>query len=167
MKAQRGVSLALLVLAALQIAYFYPQLPDTVASHFDGAGRPNGWAPKGAFLALYAAVVALMAGLFLIVPVLLVRLPVALINLPNKDYWLAPERRQQTWAAIQVHLLTLGNATVALVLIVFQLAIRANLSQSPTLSPAIWILLAAFLGFAVTWTVRFFRAFRLPPGVRS
>ena len=49
MKAQRGVSLALLVLAALQIAYFYPQLPDTVASRFDGAGRPNGWAPKGAF----------------------------------------------------------------------------------------------------------------------
>jgi uncharacterized membrane protein len=164
MTVQRGVSLALLLLTALQIAHFYPLLPDTVASHFDGAGRPNGWAPKGAFLGLYAAVVALMTGLFLVVPVFLARLPVALINLPNKDYWLAPERRRQTWATIQVHLLTLGNATVAFVVIVFQLAMRANLSQPPTLSPAIWILLGALLVFTATWTVRFFRAFRLPPG---
>ncbi|HET8577739.1 MAG TPA: DUF1648 domain-containing protein [Methylomirabilota bacterium] len=163
MRAQRAVSLVLLVLVALQIAYFYPQLPETVASHFDAAGRPNGWAPKGAFLGLYAAVVGLMVGLFLIVPVLLARLPVALINLPNKDYWLAAERREQTWTTIQLHLLTLGNATVALVLIIFQLAIRANLSRSPSLSPVVWILLAAFLGFAVAWTVRFLRAFRLPP----
>lgn len=160
---QRRVSLVLLLAVAFQLAYYYPQLPSMVAAHFDAAGRPNGWAPKGVFLTLYALVVALMMGIFLIVPVLVARLPISLINLPNKEYWLAPERRRRTWGTIQVYLSVLGNATVAFVLIVFQLVIRANLSPPPLLSPVMWLLLLALLAFAVIWAVRFIRAFtRLP-----
>ncbi len=163
---QRRVSLVLLLAVALQIAYYYPQLPDRVAAHFDAVGRPNGWAPKEAFLALYALVVALMMALFVIVPMLVARLPVSLINLPNKEYWLAPERRRQTWLMIRSSLAALGNATVAFVLIVFQLVIHANLSPPPVLSPAMWVLLLALLAFAAIWTVRFTRAFRRPPDAR-
>lgn len=36
------VTLAPVILGVL----LYPQLPDSVAIHFDGAGVPNGWAPK-------------------------------------------------------------------------------------------------------------------------
>jgi uncharacterized membrane protein len=160
---QRRVSLVLVLAGALQSAYYYPQLPSIVAAHFDAAGRPNGWAPKGAFLALYGLVVALMIGLFLIVPVLIARLPVSLINLPNKEYWLAPERRRQTWVTIQSYLSVLGNATVAFVISVFQLVVWANLSPPPLLSPVMWLLLLVLLAFAAIWAVRFMRAFTRPP----
>ena len=157
------MSLVLLLAVALQVVYYYPQLPATVAVHFDAAGRPNGWAPKEAFLALYALVVPFMVGLFLVVPALIARLPLSLINLPNKEYWLAPERRRQTSVTIQSYLSALGNAVVAFVLIAFQLVIRANLSPPPLLSPAMWLLLLALLTFAAIWTVRFMRAFRRLP----
>jgi uncharacterized membrane protein len=164
MKTQRGIFVALLLAVAIQIAYFYPLLPDTMASHFDGAGRPNGWMSKGGFMGLYVGLLALMAANFLVLPVFLERLPVWLINLPNKSYWLAPERREQAWAKIQAYLLAFGNAAVALMLVVFQLAMLANLSESRVLSPAIWILLAAFAAFVAGCLIRLFRAFRLPPG---
>jgi uncharacterized membrane protein len=164
MRAQRGIFFALLLAAALQIVYFYPLLPDTVASHFDSAGRPNGSMPKGGFMALYVGLLALMVVNFLIIPIFLERLPESLVNLPNKRYWLAPERRAQAWAKIQTYLLAFGNGAVALMLFVFQLALLANLSESRVLSPAIWILLAAFIAFVLGCLFRLFRAFRLPPG---
>jgi uncharacterized membrane protein len=163
-RTQRGIFVALVLAAALQIAYFYPLLPDMMASHFDGAGRPNGWMSKGGFMALYVGLLAVMAANFLVLPAFLERLPVSLINLPNKSYWLAPERREQAWAKIRAYLLAFGNAAVALMLFVFQLAMVANLSESRMLSPAIWILLAAFVAFVAGCLFRLFRAFRLPPG---
>jgi uncharacterized membrane protein len=164
MRTQRGVFVILVLAAALQIAYFYPLLPDTMASHFDGSGRPNGWASKGAFIALYIGLLAMMAANFLVLPAFLEKLPVSLVNLPNKSYWLAPERREQAWAKVQVYLLAFGNAAVALMFFVFQLAMLANLSESRMLSPAIWVLLAAFVAFVGGCLFRLFRAFRLPPG---
>jgi len=77
----------LLVFAAvLEIVYYYPLLPERVASHFDGYGRPNGWSSRDAFIAINASVTLLMAVLYAGIGFALPRLPEALINLPNKDY---------------------------------------------------------------------------------
>ncbi len=89
----------------------------------------------------------------------------AALQIAYKSYWLAPERRKQAWAKIQVYLLAFGNAAVALMFFVFQLAMLANLSEWRMLSPVIWVLLAAFVAFVGGCLFRLFRAFRLPPGV--
>jgi hypothetical protein len=54
----RSGSIALLaatVLYGLQLAVYYPELPDRVASHFDAAGNPDGSMSKAGFLALTLA----------------------------------------------------------------------------------------------------------------
>jgi len=42
MNALRRLFYGLIALAAVQTLYYYPQMPEVVASHFDGRGAPNG-----------------------------------------------------------------------------------------------------------------------------
>jgi uncharacterized membrane protein len=84
--------LILVLVAVVQFTYYYPRLPEMVASHFDGEGRPNGCMPKNEFFKMFAVITALIIGIFLLLPKLIKRVPPSMINLPNKDYWLAPER---------------------------------------------------------------------------
>ena len=163
MRAGRVILAVLLAAAVLQILYYYPQLPSTVASHFGSGGRPNGWSTKEGFFGIYLGVLALFLLTFGGLPVLFRRISPVWINLPNKDYWLAPERRDYTVTTLRSEMLWFGNATIAFMIAVFELAIRANLVESPRLSePAMWFLLAGYLVYTVLWLVQFYRRFARP-----
>ena len=154
----------LLLLAALlgQMAWYYPQLPGRMASHFNIEGHANAYMPKDMFLKLHLGIAGLLSAVFLVLPMIIVRLPPSLINLPNKDYWLDPERRDHTGRVIQSFLVGYGNAVLLLLVVVFGDTMRASLMPVPHLSNRIWAMLAFLFGFMVLQTVRFFRAFRLP-----
>jgi hypothetical protein len=163
MRAQRIILTVLLAAAALQILYYCPLLPAIVASHFGSEGRPNGWSTKEGFFGIYVGVLALLVASFAGLPILFRRISPAWINLPNKEYWLAPERRDDTVTVVSREMLWCGNATIAFMIAVIELAIRANLSDSPRLSePVMWSLLAAYLAFMVAWMIRFYRLFARP-----
>jgi uncharacterized membrane protein len=66
-----GVALIVCLLPITYLLYIYPQLPNTVALHFDAKGDPNGWGPKSEVW----LVVLLLAGLSLGISVLLRFLP--------------------------------------------------------------------------------------------
>jgi hypothetical protein len=146
----------------LQSLAYYPQLPPVVASHFDAAGTPNGWQSKAMFFGIYWGVSLLMTLAFYALPVLLRRLPVAVINLPHRDYWLAPERRQESLASLAVYMHWFGNAMIGLLLVTFELAIEANLRRQNLPPDAMWALLAGFLIFTGAWLVRLYRRFARP-----
>lgn len=85
-----------LACAAVFVLVTSDDLPALVAAHFDAAGVPNGFMPRSIYVTLT---------LFLVVgvPILLVlplrmatARPAERLNLPNKAYWLAPERRENT-----------------------------------------------------------------------
>ena len=163
MRAGRVILTVLLATVVLQTLYYYPQLPSTVASHFSSGGRPNGWSSKEGFFGIYLGVFALLLSTFLGLPVLLRRISPAWINLPNRDYWLAPERRDRTVAILGSEMLWFGNATIAFMIAVFELAIRANLPESVRLSePVMWSLLVAYLVYSVVWLIGFYRRFAKP-----
>jgi uncharacterized membrane protein len=156
--------LAIIVLAGIvQIGYYYPKLPPTVASHFDAAGRADGWMPKGSFVALNAIVLASLLVVVLVLRLLIPRLPVALINLPHKEYWLGPERNRQTYASVFGFLLCCFNATGLFLVAVFELAYLANLGHPDTMRWTIWPLLAVYLGFVFVWLIIFYRRFTKLP----
>lgn len=157
--------IALLILAALlQWAVYYPMLPDTLASHFDGAGHPNGWTSKAAFFQLMAAVLGIDV-LFLVgLAPLLQRLPTSLVNLPHRDYWLAPERRARSLETVGVRLVWFAAASFLLALVIVQDVIAANLSESPRLGPLTPAALVVYLAFTVIWLVALFGRFPKPPG---
>jgi uncharacterized membrane protein len=157
----RHLALLLWVLIALQCFAYYGQLPPTLASHFDSAGRPNGWSSKEAFIELYLFVAGLMTFLFFSMPGLLRRIPLVLINIPNRDYWLVPERKDRALEMLQEEMGWSGTGVLGMLVATIQLAIKANLSGG-LLSGAMWILLVAFILFTVALLIRLYRRFARP-----
>jgi len=110
------VFLVLCILCVAQAVYYYPLLPDTVASHFNGAGQPDAWSSKATFVKIYLVATGLVAILFLAINFVMSKIPVSMINLPNKDYWLSEERRQDTFAFLSHYFLWFASATLLLLL---------------------------------------------------
>jgi len=160
----RTLFLALIAATLTQMVWFYPRLPARVASHFDAAGQVNAFMPKDAFFVIQLVVLGSMSFAFLLVPALIVRLPPGLINLPNKEYWLAPERRAHTAQRLQSYLVGFGNGMLFFLLLVFREAMHASLLPNPHLSNRIWVFLVLLGAWCIYWTVRLVRAFRLPDG---
>ena len=155
----RNIFVALLIVSVIQTLVYYPQVPDIVASHFDGAGRPNGWMSKTAFFGIHLAMMLIMALSFLYLPQGLGRFSIRWWNLPNKDHWLSPERREETLLFIRTQMLLFGSATAALLIVTIQLAIEANLSPPPVLSSVIGGLLIGYFAFTMVWLVWFYGRF--------
>lgn len=167
MKLQRILFLVLVVVAAAQIWHFYPQMPEKMASHFDGRGEANAWMPRDGFMVVYLLALGLTAVTFNVLPAIVRILPNSVVNLPHKQYWLSAEHRGEAVEIIARHMNAAGNATIALLLCVFQLVFRANLARDARLGSGMWILFAVFLAFIFGWSIGFIRAFRLPPGARD
>ena len=146
-----------------QCLYYFPLLPGTVASHFDGAGRANGWSTKAAFFVLYLILTALMSFVFFVLPRLLGRIPTSLINLPHRDFWLAPERKQKALKMLGEDMESFGVVTMTLILCTIQLAIEANLEGGNGLRAGVmWLLVGGYLVYTGLWIIRIYRRFRIP-----
>lgn len=151
----RPLLLWLDVLVLAQSLYYYPRLPLTVASHFDAAGQANGWSTRTLFFLMQLSVAALVTAIFLGIPLLLRRVPTSLFNLFNKEYWLAPDRRPTTIADLENRCSWFGVATITFLLVIFQLAIAANLESNHRLAHrVVWPMLAAYVVVVLYWTAR-------------
>jgi uncharacterized membrane protein len=134
---QRNFSLALfLVLCALSVVhplYYYPQLPDRVASHFNSSGQVDGWATKASFLTGSLIATGGCALVFLGVGFAMLRISDRFIILPNKDYWLSPERSRETRVSLCSLILWGGSVLLVLQSVLFHQAIRVNLGKADSL----------------------------------
>ena len=130
-------------------------LPARVATHFDGAGQPDGWTAREGILPSF---LYLTAGLSLLVPVLMTLLrfcPARFLNVPNAAYWRQPGpfRRARNflydwswWCA----LLTVGFAAG-----LFALTLDANAAKPPALNgTGIALLTTAYLLGIIAWIAR-------------
>jgi len=149
----------LAVLAMFQTINFYPQLPEIVASHFDGNGAPNGWSSKLVFFAIYFGALAVTLIVFIGLPNWSVNRKAANVNMPKKDYWFHPLRREATLEFIKIQFLWLGVAHMLLALVVVQMVIKVNLATQPSLGSGIYWALAAYVVFLVLWLTRFILRF--------
>ena len=138
-------------------------LPERVATHFDLNGQPNGWMSRSTHLAF-------IGGIGLVLPLIVTGVCFALrfapdtsINIPNREFWLAPERRKETISFVFQHSLWLACGTVAFVTGVHLLIVQAN-RQIPVQLPIAPILAwAGCLIVGVTvWAVLMVRYFRSP-----
>lgn len=143
-----------------QLAYFYPQLPEPVASHFNYLGEPDGWMSKGGFLVFQTLLLIFILGITSLTQILFNHLPDAFINIPNKNYWLAPERRAE---ALRKFAET-GNDLRAALLLLFiginHLAFQANI-HGEYLSNGIWLILSVFLLYTVYWVFQLRKTFEI------
>lgn len=151
---------ALFALALVQIAYYYPQMPETVASHWDGLGAANAWSSRNGFFGLYLAMLLMLLGIFIYVPRWSMHRAKFGMKIPNAEYWLAPERIEQTRVFFQRQMLVMGVIHLILAIWVMQLAILANFSQQPRLDSSIFWALSLYFLFLIGWLIHFFIHFR-------
>ncbi|MHC4444603.1 MAG: SdpI family protein [Planctomycetota bacterium] len=153
----------IILLGIIDTVYYYPQLPDRVASHFGSSGEPDDWMSKTGFLVVSLGFMLFM-GFFLFGIAYLCAVMVSsdkwdhIVNLPNKDYWLAPERRRQTGEFIYRYMLWMNSAVMLFMVAVFHQTIRYNLGRTDHLEDMGW-LLCIFLGFMGVWLVGLFVKF--------
>ena len=158
------LALVLLLLAvAAHIAYYYGRVPDSLASHFGGSGRPNAWSSRTAFFGLYAALALLMAAVFGYMPLILARMSASSFNIPHREYWLSGERRAESLAFIGDRMARMGSATLLFMMAMMQLVIVTNFRQPPTLPTAPFlIVMGAYMINLAVWILRFRGHFKRP-----
>lgn len=165
----------LLIAIAALVSSYYPHLPDQVASHFGGGGVADGWMSKQGFAAFSIvfpiAMATLLTGIQASIS-LLGRMPASMVNVPNRWYWLAPERKEETIAFLAGRtsrfMLVTGVATTGLMGAVTLRAMEANLQPEPRLTgfwPVLVVYLAVIVGGSVRLMIGMRRKFgRVPPG---
>jgi uncharacterized membrane protein len=166
MKTSRAPALvlALLYLCFMgYLAFSSSQLPDRVATHFDGSGQPNGWMSRSSHL-LFISVLGFAVPLFVVAILFVVRfLPNSIINIPHRDYWLAAERRTDTCAWLFRHSLWFACIGVSFITGVHYLIVQAN-AQPPAQLSTLWLLgmIGCFLVALAAWSIVMLAHFRRP-----
>jgi uncharacterized membrane protein len=145
-----------------QVILLGPLLPERVASHFNAAGEADGWMTRDAFLKFNLGMTFFVATVFALTPRFIARTPTEMINLPNKEYWLAPERRAASLAYIGDRMYAFGAGTMALLTSVMQLVYEANIRGTYHLGSTIWVYLALYMIYTGVWLAGLFRRFSLP-----
>ena len=95
------------------------------------------------------------------IALLIRKMPVSIINLPNKDYWLAPERREASFDYLSGWMFWFGSATMIFLVTVMQEAILYNLGRTQKLEGP-WIMLMVFLALTTAMVIHMFLRFRKP-----
>lgn len=157
-------SIVVFFAGVLQIAYFFPRLPESMASHFDGMGQPNIWQSKNEFTLIWFSFWAFLSLMTIFLPRFLKKIP-NLLNIPNREYWISSERMTETINRVQNWVVNIITATQLLMMCVFQLVIQANLNGTFLLSSCIWFLIAAYLAYVayvIYAVICYYRDFRRP-----
>src|SRR5262245_3767721 len=95
---------------------------------------------------------------------LLPRLLPQWVNIPNRAYWLAPERRDDSLAFLLAHACWFGVLMVLFLAAIHYLLLQANAASPPRLPTAPFVaLLAGFVAGLAVWMVMLYRRFRSYP----
>ncbi len=151
----------LLILATIFILFTSQALPERLASHFTASGRPNGFMPRSGYVLFMLGFGVGLPLMMTILQAFTIRNSPNRINLPNRAYWLAPERREETIAFLVNHMVWFGSLLVIFLCFVHWLVVVANSVQPPHLSPvAIITGLVVFIGSTIAWTSALFARFQ-------
>ncbi|MGE0824318.1 MAG: hypothetical protein AB7P18_19655 [Candidatus Binatia bacterium] len=138
-------------------------LPDFVASHFGASGHANGYMTREGyrwFMLFFVVgfplfIVFMIAGLPRLMP--------HYTNLPNRDYWLAPERREQAFDFLTNHALWFGCLLEIFLCSVHWFVVQANTQHPPQLANGPFLMsLGLFVVALIVWISTLVRQFRLP-----
>ena len=155
-----AVQCSMLLLLAGYVLSSYGSLPAVVATHFNAVGAADGFIDRGSYIALFTSLVFAVPLAVGWLPGALARRGGAGLNIPNREYWMAPERRAQTAAYLQAHGLWFAVLLGAFLTFVHAQVVRANQVQPPVLSTsAVMAALGVFLLLVAVWlallTIRF------------
>jgi hypothetical protein len=152
--------LVLLALGLIQVAVYYPQLPETLAVHFNWRGDPNGWSSRETFFFIEIGLLTLLTLVAIFAPIWSFR-PGMRFHLPNKEFWFAAERKAETIAWIESSYRKIFLSSMVLMLLVCEHVLRANLGAPVQIdSGLLRLALAVYFFLVFLLLVSLFRRFR-------
>ena len=160
----QAVFVLLAFLGFLQARNFAASMPSVMATHFGANGSANGWQTRGQFFTVEIVMLGVCLLIGFGVPFIISIAPPSMINVPNKDFWLAPVRRDHTISVMRIQMAWFACALLTFLIVVNQLVFNANQSVPRHLNgPQFTIALVAFLGFTAIWTLRLIGYFSKVP----
>jgi hypothetical protein len=161
---QRTLATIFIAFLALGMAFVWStssELPPLVASHFGTLGSSDGFTARSSYIGVMLVLLGAVALLIGFLPFLLTRAGGAGLNLPNRQYWLAPERREQTFSFLRLHGLAFASVFVAFFSYVHWLVVQGNRLTPPLLSTsAITTALVVFFTAVAALLVAVYARFR-------
>jgi len=127
------------------ILIYHQYLPATVASHFNFKGEADSFMNKNTYTIVSLAFAVFMTLLFPLIIFIIKKAPAKSINLPNKEYWLAEERKDETLKTLGNYLYLLGSLVLMLFVFIFYHVYRINLFGEVKIAHNFWIYLVIFL----------------------
>lgn len=156
-------ALIAIAVAVFVITHFVwiDQMPERIASHFNAAGKPNGWMTRSghsAFMLLFG----LGEPAFVLTLIWAMRyLPANLLNVPKPDYWRAPENYPKACAIMLTWAQCLAVAMLVWNTFFNRLIIQANRTSPPHLvNSEVGILTGVLLtvvAISIAWLIWRFR----------
>ena len=166
---KKEVFMYVIIFAALilQATYYFPLLPETMATHFDFNGVPNSWMSKEFFFIFeFVLIVVIFASVW--ASLAFMRKFPKTTNIPNKDYWLSENKIGETTAFFQKKMHYFCIATSIFTLFIMQSVIMENLQGEPPaevilnnalLRPAIF----AYVVYVLIWSAGLYMKFHRIP----
>ena len=156
-------SAAPVIAAAIFVVMSSSAMPPKVASHFGPDGSANGYMWRHTYVYFMLAFVVLLPLFFNFAASAVARLPVTMINIPNRDYWLAPERRGLVVDSLRRQMQIFSAMLVVFLCFVHWEVVQANQSMPATLDNRRFMLgMGLFMAALIVWIVSLRRQFRLP-----
>lgn len=160
----RMISSATAMICAMQLWYWHSKLPDPVPSNFDETGHVNGEMSLFGFYCLMILLHVVMLVLFPVLGAFLKVIPNSFINLPNKDYWLASERRDSTLLFNSTYLVAIGWQTSWLLIFIFHLTCVVAVGDRATIMPEFNYVIVGYLAAIFGGVIYLYCKFRRPRG---
>ena len=149
--------------AVLFVVQTTSRLPDLVATHFGAHNQANGWMSRDGYLLFMLSFMLGVSGFVAFVVGALARKFPQWTNLPNRDYWLAPKRREESLRYLSAHGKWLACFVVLLMLGIHYVILKANQHRPPTLPLSTFAsVLFSFIIALIWWIVRLYRRFPKP-----
>jgi uncharacterized membrane protein len=154
------ILICLIVFSVTFVIYTSYYLPDNVATHFNFNNNPDGWMTRNSYVLLILTLLISVPTIISFgISALSQKYP-HLVNIPNRDYWLAPQRLDESLAFLALHGQRLGRLIIVLTTGLHYVVLVANRTEPPML-PQSWFV-AILLGFIFAlamWVIALYRRF--------
>ncbi|HZC36530.1 MAG TPA: hypothetical protein VE242_12995, partial [Chthoniobacterales bacterium] len=158
-----GLFFLALAVCLVELIWAYNRLPELVRAHFPSWIHFGAEGPRWVFIVATGAIPVLIALAALISIHLLRSQPDKFVQIPNRDYWMAPARREQTLDLIASRIYLLGAVKFVADAVFIYAAVRANLTGTSELDPTLLFSLAcAFVIVKVALAAQLFWRFQHP-----
>jgi uncharacterized membrane protein len=155
-----SVFLFLLIATIAHLIHYYPLLPDKIAINYTLSGNPVNWTTKTNFVYIYTGLLTMLGLIFTCFTIFLSKLPSSFISLPNKEYWFAKERKNETISVLSVYYLWISNATIALILAITHITFRLHTGIIGQLGKEFKIIMITYILIVIYWSIRYYHKFQ-------